>query len=155
MGFKLGKRSLAELNGVHPDLVGVVERAIALTAQDFMVVDGIRTLAEQQKLVAAGAAQTLDSRHLSGHAVDLVPIINGQARWEMDPIYVIADAMRQAAREKGVPIRWGGAWDVSLTDAADSPEDLTADYSARRRAAGKKPFIDGPHFELPREQYPA
>jgi peptidoglycan L-alanyl-D-glutamate endopeptidase CwlK len=152
--YKLGNKSKSELVGVHADLVQVVERAIVLTVQDFAVHDGIRTLAEQQKLVASGASQTLDSRHITGHAVDLVPYINGKLRWEWPPIYQIADAVRLAARELGVPIRWGGCWDVLLTDSDDSPEDLVQDYTARRRQAGKKAFIDGPHFELPKDEYP-
>lgn len=155
MGFKLGNKSLHELDGVHPDLVAVVRRAIALSVQDFAVHDGMRTLEEQQRLLASGASQTLDSRHVTGHAVDLVPVINGKLRWEWAPIYVIADAVRVAARELGIPIRWGGAWDTTLTDSDESPEDLVHDYSARRRAAGKKAFIDGPHFELPKDRYPA
>lgn len=154
MSFKLGSKSLHELDGVHPDLVAVTKRAIELTVQDFAVHDGIRTLDEQKKLVASGASQTLDSRHITGHAVDLVPVINGKLRWEWEPIYKIADAVRLAARELGIPIRWGGAWDISLTTSSDSPEDLVADYSARRRQAGKKAFIDGPHFELPKDAYP-
>jgi len=155
MAYKLGNKSLQELAGVHPDLVAVVQRAIELTVQDFTVHDGIRTLAEQQRLVATNASQTLDSRHLTGHAVDLVPIVNGKPRWEWDPIYRIADAMRMAARERGVPLRWGGCWDRLLTDSDDSPEDMVNDYGARRRAANKKAFVDGPHFELPRDKYPA
>jgi peptidoglycan L-alanyl-D-glutamate endopeptidase CwlK len=154
MSFKLGSKSLHELDGVHPDLVAVTKRAIELTVQDFAVHDGIRTLDEQKKLVASGASQTLDSRHITGHAVDLVPVINGKLRWEWEPIYKIADAVRLAARELGIPIRWGGAWDINLTTSTDSPEDLVADYSARRRQAGKKAFIDGPHFELPKDAYP-
>ena len=153
-GFKLGSRSLRELQGVHADLVGVVRRAIELTVQDFAVHDGIRTLAEQQKLVAAGASTTLASRHLTGHAVDLVPVVNGKLRWEWDPIYTMADAVRIAARERGVPLRWGGAWDVDFTASTQSPEDLVEDYVARRRAAGLRAFIDGPHFELPVAKYP-
>lgn len=153
MPFKLGKGSLKELEGVHNDLVMVVKRAIETTVQDFSVHDGIRTLAEQQKLVAAGASQTLDSRHITGHAVDLVPYINGKLRWEWDPIYMIADAVRTAAREHNVPIRWGGAWDVDFTNSAESPEDLVANYVARRKAAGLRAFIDGPHFELPKDKY--
>ncbi len=155
MSFKLGTRSRSELKGVHPDLVAVVERAIALTVQDFGVHDGIRTMAEQKKFVAAGVSKTLDSRHLTGHAVDLVPFINGQLRWEDQPIYKIADAVRMAAKELEIPIRWGGAWDVLLTESTDSPEEMVEDYIARRKAAGKKAFIDGPHYELPRDKYPA
>ncbi|WP_418320001.1 M15 family metallopeptidase [Piscinibacter sakaiensis] len=152
--FKLGTRSLSELKGVHPDLVAVVKRAIVLTVQDFSVHDGIRTLAEQQRLVACGASQTLDSRHITGHAVDLVPYINGKLRWEWPPIYRIADAVRMAARENGTPLRWGGAWDVDFTDSTSSPEDLVSGYVGRRRKAGLRAFIDGPHFELPRALYP-
>ena len=152
--FSFGQKSLGELQGVHPDLVGVVKRALELSVQDFAVHDGKRTIAEQKEYIAKGASQTLDSRHLSGHAVDLVPFINGKLRWEWEPIYKIADAVRAAAREAGIPIRWGGAWDVILTDEDDNTDDLVADYIARRRKLGKKAFIDGPHFELPKDKYP-
>jgi peptidoglycan L-alanyl-D-glutamate endopeptidase CwlK len=152
--FKLGESSKKELQGVHPDLVAVVKRAIELTVQDFSVHDGIRTLAEQKKLVAGGASQTLDSRHITGHAVDLVPYINGKLRWEWDPIYMIADAVRKAAQELGTSIRWGGAWDVDFTESSESAEDLVAQYVARRKASGLRAFIDGPHFELPKAKYP-
>ena len=153
--FKLGAASLKELKGVHKDLVAVVKRAIELTVQDFSVHDGNRTLAEQKKYLASGTSQTLDSRHLNGHAVDLVPYINGKLRWEWEPIYKIAEAVRQAAKELNVPIRWGGAWDIDFTESTGSPEDLTAEYVARRRKKGvKKVFIDGPHFELPKSKYP-
>lgn len=152
--FKLGERSLKELDGVHPDLVGVVKRAIELTVQDFSVHDGIRTLEEQKEMVLRGASQTLKSRHLTGHAVDLVPYINGKLRWEWAPIYKIADAVRKAAEELNIPIRWGGAWDRLLTGTDDLPEDMLADYVARRKKAGKTAFIDGPHYELPITDYP-
>jgi peptidoglycan L-alanyl-D-glutamate endopeptidase CwlK len=152
--FELGDSSLREMQGVHPDLVSVVKRAIQLTVQDFAVHDGMRTLEEQKRLVESGASQTLDSRHITGHAVDLVPYVNGKLRWEWDPIHRIADAVRQAARELNVPIRWGGAWDIDFTGSAEHPEDLVADYSARRRRAGKKAFLDGPHYELPKANYP-
>ena len=39
MSFKLGKRSLSNLKGVHPDLVKVVKRAIELTEVDFTVIE--------------------------------------------------------------------------------------------------------------------
>lgn len=94
------------------------------------------------------------SRHLTGHAVDLVPIINGKLRWEWPAIYPIADAVRTAAKELEIPIRWGGAWDLLLTDTSESTEDLVSDYAQRRRVAGKRAFIDGPHFELPKQLYP-
>lgn len=154
MTFKFGKKSLNELEGVHPDLVKVVCHALILSAQDFGVHDGLRTLEEQKKYVASGVSQTLESRHLTGHAVDLVPYINGKLRWEWGPIYVIADAVRKAAKELQVPIRWGGAWDELLTDSDQSPEEMVIAYTARRKAAGHRAFIDGPHFELPKSIYP-
>jgi len=152
--FELGRRSLEELEGVHEDLVAVVKRAIAITPQDFSVHDGIRTFEEQQELVQRGASKTLQSRHLTGHAVDLVPYIGGKLRWEWGPIYVVAEAVRTAARELAVPLRWGGAWDVVFTETDVAPEDLVAEYAARRRRAHKGVFLDGPHYELPRSEYP-
>ena len=138
MAYRLGAQSRAELRGVHPDLVRVVERAIEITHQDFSVHDGLRTLEEQKRYVASGVSQTLNSKHRPqadgfGHAVDLVPFINGKMRWEWEPIHVIAAAVWQAARELSVAVRWGGAW----IDMADIK-------------AGKKVFTDGPHFELVR-----
>lgn len=154
MSFELGARSLSELQGVHPDLIAVVKRSIQLTVQDFSVHDGIRTLDQQKKMVESGTSQTLDSRHLSGHAIDLVPYVNGKLRWEWEPIYRIADAVRQAARELDITLRWGGAWDIDFTASEDRPEDLVADYAARRKKAGRKAFLDGPHYELPKALYP-
>ncbi|WP_410498667.1 M15 family metallopeptidase [Chitinibacter sp. S2-10] len=152
--FSFGQASLKELKGVHTDLVAVVTRAIALTVQDFSVHDGVRTITEQQKLIAAGASQTMDSRHLTGHAVDLVPYINGKRRWEWAPIFVIADAVRVAARELAIPLRWGGAWDVDFTTSSESPEDWVSSYVAHRKKQGLRAFIDGPHYELPKAKYP-
>lgn len=152
--FSLGQASIKELKGIHPDLATVVKRAIALTAQDFSVHDGMRTIAEQRRLVTSGASQTMDSRHITGHAVDLVPYVNGKLRWEWPPIYVVADAVRVAARELGTPLRWGGAWDVDFTASSESPEDLIAGYVFRRKRQGLRVFIDGPHYELPKAHYP-
>ena len=164
--FNLGMKSRSNLQGVHKDLKHVVERAIELTGVDFQVFEGLRTRDRQAKLVAQGASQILDSRHLLGqdgygHAVDLVPMIdfNGdgrlELRWDWSLCYRVAEAMRRASEELNIPIRWGGVWDRLLSDlAAEDLEDEVADYVARRRAAGKKAFIDGPHFELPVNRYP-
>jgi len=154
MTFSLGKKSLAELKGVHPDLVRVVKRALELTTVDFAVHDGIRTEEEQRHYVETGVSWTMKGRHLSGHAVDLVPYINGKLRWEWAPIYQIAAAMKQAAAEFDTPIRWGGAWDMRLGEI-DDPEEAEQDYVERRRLMGKKANVDGPHFELPEKEYPA
>lgn len=156
MAHTFGNKSRAELVGVHPDVVAFASRTLALSAQDFTVHDGLRTKAEQQKLVAAGASQTLNSKHLPqadghGHAVDLVPFVNGKVRWEWGPIYVIAAAAKKAAVELGVRIRWGGCWQELSQIKGDTPADMekaVAAYGAARRRAGKKAFTDGPHFEL-------
>lgn len=151
--FRLGEASRRRLVGVHPDLVRVVERAISLTDCDFAVIEGLRTAARQAELVAAGASQTTNSRHLSGHAVDLGAYVAGRISWDWPLYHLIADAMRAAAKLEGVPVRWGGVWD-RRTDQLGNIEQEVAEYVARRRAAGQKAFLDGPHFELPRESYP-
>lgn len=158
MTYTLGAKSKAALVGVHPDLVKVVTRAIQITKQDFSVHDGLRTHAEQREYVRRGVSKTMNSMHLPqadgfGHAVDLVPFINGQLRWEWKPIYVIAAAVCEAACELGVKLTWGGIWDrpfESLQPIPDYIEKQVNAYVGRRRKAGKSAFIDGPHFELAR-----
>lgn len=147
--YKLSSRSLKELQGVKLELVAVVKRAIELTTQDFAVHDGIRTLAEQKELVKKGASQTLKSKHITGDAVDLVPYVNGKLRWEWEPIYKIAEAVRKAAKELNVSITWGGNWYLTdFKDSSDTPEKIVSDYVSQRKKEGKKAFIDGPHFQL-------
>lgn len=127
MSFRLSIRSRDRLKGVHPDLVAVVERAIQLTGVDFMITEGLRTPARQAELVRAGASRTQNSRHLTGHAVDVAALVAGQVRWDWHLYPRIAEAFRQAARELNTPITWGGDW----------PK-----------------LRDGPHFELDRKVYP-
>lgn len=153
MTWKFSGRSLAELKDVHPVLVQVVHRALKLSPVDFGVYDGLRTHAEQVKNMASGASKTMDSKHLAqadglSHAVDLVPFIAGAYSWTWTPIYQVALAMRTAALEHGVPITWGCAWDTDFTATMLPPEQIAFDYTVRRRAAEKKAFLDGPHFEL-------
>lgn len=136
MSFSLGTKSREKLNGVHPDLVSVVEKAISITKKDFTVLEGLRSKERQAQLFAAGKSKTMNSRHITGHAVDLGPWpLNGDfdsdgilniADW--DEYYPVADAMKEAAKDLGVAIVWGGDW---------------------------KGFPDGPHFELDRKVYPA
>jgi peptidoglycan LD-endopeptidase CwlK len=127
MSFRLGTRSQERLKGVHPDLVKVVERAIQLTPVDFTVLEGLRTEARQRELVARGASKTMNSRHLTGHAVDLGAFVGGQVRWDWPLYHRIAAAVKAAAAELEVPIEWGGDW---------------------------RSFKDGPHWQLPWKQYP-
>lgn len=128
MTYELSKRSKDRLTGVHPDLVRVVEKAISISDIDFTVLEGVRSMARQEQLVKSGASQTMRSRHITGHAVDLGAYVAGQVRWDW-PLYdKIAATMKKAAAEVGVPIEWGGDW---------------------------KSFKDGPHFQLPFKEYPA
>lgn len=154
MTFYLGKASRAELVGVKPDLVRVVERAIQITAQDFSVHDGIRTVEEQRRYVASGASKTMNSNHLRGEAVDLVPYIDGKLRWWWEPIYKIAAAMHTASNELGVLVQWGCVWDrplnglakgVAAKDLPDALRDEGLAYNVRHVG---KDFPDGPHYAL-------
>lgn len=147
MGYVLGNRSKQKLEGVNPRLVAVVERAIEISEQDFSVICGLRTLQEQEALVAKGASQTMKSKHLEGNAVDLMAWVDG-GRWELNLYDEIADAMLKAAKELGVSLRWGAAWHKSLNDWDGTAEDLMNEYIDIRRSAGRRPFIDAPHFEV-------
>lgn len=151
--YTLGASSLKELDGVHPKLVSVVKRAIELTTADFSVHDGLRTLQEQQRLVAKGASKTLRSRHLPqsdgySHAVDLVPYINGKLRWEWGPIWQIALAVDAAATDLDVKIVWGAVWDKSMMEYGGSIDALKREVEAYKQRRGGKAFLDGPHFQL-------
>ena len=122
--YKLSSKSLGKLEGVHPDLVAVVKRAIEITEQDFSVIEGMRSIERQKELVASGASKTMNSRHLNGHAVDIAPY---PLSWDWEYFYPIADAMKQAARELDIDLEWGGDWNS---------------------------FKDGPHWQLSWNSYP-
>jgi len=152
MTFKLSKRSYTRLEGVHPDMVNFVECLITITPVDFGVIEGLRTIERQKELVASGASQTMDSRHITGHAVDLGAYVGKDLRWDMNLYYQIADAAREACKRTKTPIRWGGAW--ARLDTGSKPASvLVAEYAAAKKAQGKKAFIDAPHFELPKTVY--
>ena len=120
--MRLGKRSRERLVGVHPDLIIVFATAIQRTDIDFTVLEGVRTLERQKQLVASGASKTLKSRHLTGHAVDIAPLVDGEVRWDW-PLYdKLAVTIKKAAENCGIPIEWGGDW---------------------------RTFKDGPHWQLP------
>ncbi|RZJ16497.1 MAG: M15 family peptidase [Brevundimonas sp.] len=127
MSFRLSQRSRKTMEGVHPDLVRVVEDAIAITPIDFMITEGLRTAQRQAALVRAGGSRTLKSRHLTGHAVDVAALVGGQVRWDW-PLYArIAAVFKAAAARRRVALVWGGDW---------------------------RTLKDGPHFELDRKVYP-
>lgn len=153
MVYSLGEKSYKELVGVHPRLIKVVERAIQLSQQDFSVHDGLRTTDEQKQLVARGASKTMLSKHLPqgdglGHAVDLVPYINGKLRWEWEPIYVIAEAVYLAAKEYEVDLVWGAVWDRPISAYGGNSEAMRNAVAAYCDRHAGVDFIDGPHYEL-------
>ena len=113
MAFKLSKRSLGRLEGVDERMVRVVKTAITVSKIDFGVICGLRTVEEQRELVAKGASQTMKSKHIDGLAVDLMAYIGGRASWELNLYDDIADAMKIAADEENVQIRWGAAWHIN------------------------------------------
>ena len=121
------RRSETNLAGVHPDLVRVMRRALELSEVDFMITEGFRTKQRQEALLREGKSKTMRSRHLTGHAVDVAAWIDGKISWNWPHYEVIAQAIKQAGAELGVPVEWGGDW---------------------------KSFKDGPHFQLPRSTYP-
>ena len=125
--FELSALSRRRLLGVHPDLVRCVERAIQITDVDFLVVEGVRNIKRQKELVAKGASRTMNSRHLTGHAVDLCAIAGDRLLWGQPQAGQVAEAMKQAASEFGIALEWGGNW---------------------------QSFVDTPHFQLAWAEYP-
>ena len=149
MGFTLSQRSLDRLEGVHDDMVRVVKKAIDLTKIDFGVICGLRTIEEQKALVDKGASQTMKSKHIDGLAVDLMAYVGGRASWELNLYDDIADAMMEAAKLEDVSVRWGAAWHINdIAACGMTMEQAMNSYIDARRAEGRRPFIDGPHFEL-------
>ena len=152
--FKLSNRSLEKLEGVNPLLVDTVKRAIQLSKVDFGVIYGVRSLAEQEKLYKAGRSQTMKSRHLiqedgTSHAVDLMAYDGNNPSWDIVMYDDIADAMKAAAKETGAKIGWGAAWQIDDIAKWDGTmEQAMNAYIDLRRGQGRRPFIDGPHFQL-------
>lgn len=126
--FKFSQRSENNLKGVNPDLVKIVRRALQLSPVDFGITEGLRTVERQRQLVATGKSQTMNSRHISGHAVDVFAYPTSAGSWEWKYYEQIATAFKQAAKELNIPVEWGGDW---------------------------KTLKDGPHFQLPYAKYPA
>ena len=147
--FKLSTRSMGRLEGINPDLIRVVTEAIKNTKVDFGVTCGMRTVEEQEKLVASGASQTMKSKHLEGRAVDLVAYVGSNITWQLNMYDDLADAMGDAACKLEVPIKWGAAWTIGdIGDFTGTMEDAMHEYVDLRRSQGRRPFIDAPHFEM-------
>lgn len=125
--FRFSERSLQHLKGVHPHLQVLVNRSIKITPIDFSITAGLRSIDTQRQLVAAGKSLTMNSRHLTGHAVDIAAFVENKVSWEWYNYEIIASAFKQAALETGIPVEWGGDW---------------------------KKFKDGVHFQLPFNDFP-
>lgn len=125
--FKLSQRSMNNLVGVHGHLVDIMERSIAITKIDFVIIEGVRTLERQRELVAKGASKTMNSRHLTGHAIDIVPLFDGQISWRLALYDELIPYIKAAARDCRYPVECGHDW---------------------------KKFRDSPHIQLPWKQYP-
>jgi peptidoglycan L-alanyl-D-glutamate endopeptidase CwlK len=123
----LNKRSLDNLEGVHADLRAVVIRADKYTETPFLVIEGVRTLARQKALFAAGASKTMRSRHLTGHAIDFVPLISNKIEWKTTAFLKPLEAFRKAAKELKIDVEFGADW---------------------------KTFEDFPHVQLSWKAYP-
>jgi peptidoglycan L-alanyl-D-glutamate endopeptidase CwlK len=154
MAFKLSGRSLNKLEGVHPVLVDTVKRAIEVSKVDFGVIYGVRSLAEQKRLYEAKRSQTMKSKHLVqedgySHAVDLMAYDGSNPSWDIVMYDDIADAMKEAALETGAKICWGAAWQIDDIAKWDGTmEQAMNAYIDLRRSQSRRPFIDGPHFQL-------
>ena len=126
--YSLGSKSIERLKGVHPDLIKIIEEAIKESPLDFSITEGLRTPERQQQLFNEGKSQTLRSRHITGHAVDIAVLIDGKITWEFPKYQLVSDHIKIVAKSLNIPIVWGGDW-IS--------------------------FKDGPHFELDKSKYPA
>lgn len=133
MTYQFSQSSKDKLRGVHSDLVKVANLAISKSDIDFKVIEGVRSKDRQAYLFKQGATKTMNSRHLTGHAIDIVPV---PLDWKnSDSFKKVADAMFSASKELKIPIRWGGDWN-------------------RNGRSDDEKFYDGPHFELLKEAYP-
>ena len=151
MTFKLSKRSLERLEGVDEKMVSIVKYAIGITQIDFGIahLGGRRTHDQQLELVNKGVSQTMKSKHLEGTAVDVVAYLGSKVCWELNIYDDIADAMKEAAQDIGVHLKWGAAWHInSINDYDGTMADAMNEYIDLRRSQGRRPFIDAPHFEL-------
>lgn len=151
--FILDQHSNNNLKGVHPSLVAVVQDMAKNGQMPFLfgISQGLRTLAQQKADVANGKSQTMRSRHLDGHAVDFVVLNNGVPSWAWPQYFILADQMNAAGDRLKVPLTWGGVFDKKMADYTQSAALESAAYLQR----GGHTFQDGPHLELPWDDFPS
>lgn len=125
--YSFSQRSNDRLKGVHPKLVQVMQEAIKESPLDFSITEGVRSVERQKELFESGKSQTMRSRHISGHAVDIAVFIDGKITWDFSKYQIVADHIKTVAKSLNIPIEWGGDWTS---------------------------FKDGPHFQLPWSTYP-
>lgn len=148
----LSQASRTKLDQINQQLALVVYMAAESCPLALTVVEGLRTERRQAELVRTGASRTMYSRHITGNAVDLAPVVDGEVRWDWPLFFTIAASIRAAAIKLCVPIRWGGVWDTplsSLPETSDAIHDAQIEYVSRVKERGGRPFLDGPHFEIP------
>lgn len=121
MSFRFGTRSNNNLKGVKPELVKLMKESIVNSPYDFMITCGLRTKEQQKVLVATGKSRTMKSKHLTGDAVDIAVLFNGEVSWELKYYKEVATHVKKMAKTLGIRVTWGGDWSG---------------------------FIDGPHFQL-------
>lgn len=154
--FKLSKRSHDRLFGVNSKLVDVINTAIMITKVDFGVTEGLRTQETQEMYVRTGKSQTMNSKHLTGDAVDLVAFVGNKVSWELNLYDEIAESMRIGALEHDLPLRWGAAWNIpDIRRWNGNMEEAMNFYIDERRRQNRRPFIDAPHFEVSYDDFDA
>lgn len=148
--FKLSQRSLSRLEGVDPRLILLAKEAIKITKVDFGVSEGLRTRERQQQFYKEGKTKTLNSKHITGQAIDLVAYVDGKVSWKIKHYYDIARAMQEICKQQNTPIIWGAIWDTPLNKLSFDLENEVNSYQTRfkRRNPNRRSFFDGPHFEL-------
>lgn len=160
MSYALSNRSLNNLKGVHGDLAKIVHRAIAITEQDFVVIEGVRS--REQCMINYGKGRTVAqlsaknipakyarpndskvtwlknpfaSKHCDGLAVDICPY---PVDWsDLKKFDKIAKAMFEA--EKQLKTEDQISQNTNLRWGADWDND------GNKRERGES---DSPHFEI-------
>ena len=138
--FKFSSKSLDNLVGVHPELVDIVHDVMALQVMDFSVIEGLRSVEQQEIYVQQGRSRTMNSKHLKqetgySHAVDLYPypidmkLVNRGDMREISRFGMLAGLMLSCAKQRGITLTWGADWDR---------DGVVLDHT----------FYDAPHFQI-------